>query len=148
MRKTLGEVLKARRALLRLTQRELALKLGVKPSHVAYLETNRRRPSLGLLSRIADVLGLPKESLFVLAHPEASSLLGTPRNAAPRQKQAQAWQEFAGNEALLARHQVKPRELKVLSQVNLLGKITAPGQFVFILNAIRQAVEEEEPPLG
>jgi transcriptional regulator with XRE-family HTH domain len=148
MKKTLGKVLKDRRALLQLTQRELALKLGVKPSHIAYLETNRRRPSLGLLSRIADVLDLPKESLFVLAHPEASALVGTPRNAAPGQKQDQAWQEFTGNEALLARHQVKPRELKVLSQVNLLGKITAPRQFVFILNAIRQAVEEEEPPAG
>ncbi len=148
MKKTLGDVLKARRALLRLTQRELALKLGVKPSHVAYLETNRRRPSLGLLSRIADVLDLPKEALFVLAHPEASALVGTPRNPAPRQERDQAWQEFADNEALLARHQIKPRELKVLSQVNLLGKITAPRQFVFILNAIRQAVEEEEPPLG
>jgi transcriptional regulator with XRE-family HTH domain len=148
MRKTLGNVLKERRVLFRLTQRELALKLGVKPSHVAYLETNRRGPSLGLLSRIADVLGLPKESLFVLAHPEARSLLGAPRDAPPRQEQDQAWHEFAGNEALLARHQVMPRELKVLSQVNLLGKITAPRQFVFILNAIRQAVEEEEPPLG
>jgi transcriptional regulator with XRE-family HTH domain len=147
MKKTLGEVLKDRRAMLRLTQRELALKLGVKPSHVAYLETNRRRPSLGLLSRIADVLGLPKESLFVLAHPDASSFVDTPRNAAPRQDPNQTWQEFAGNKALLVRHQVKPRELKVLSQVNLLGKITAPRQFVFILNAIRQAVEEEEPPL-
>jgi transcriptional regulator with XRE-family HTH domain len=147
MKKTLGDVLKDGRANLRLTQRELALKLGVKPSHIAYLEKNRRRPSLGLLSRIADVLGLRKESLFVLAHPEASSLLGRPRNAAPRQEQDQAWQEFAGNKTLLARHQVKPRELKVLSQVNLLGKITAPRQFVFILNAIRQAVEEEEYPL-
>jgi transcriptional regulator with XRE-family HTH domain len=148
MKKTLGKVLKDRRALLQLTQRELALKLGVKPSHIAYLETNRRRPSLGLLSRIADVLGLPKDSLFVLSHPEASSLLGTRRDAAPRQEQAQAWQQFAGNKALLARHQVKSRELKVLSQVNLLGKITAPRQFVFILNAIRQAVEEEDPSLG
>ena len=147
MKKTLGDVLKGGRSNLRLTQRELALKLGVKPSHVAYLESNRRRPSLGLLSRIADVLGLPKESLFVLAHPEASSLFGTTRSVAPRQEQDQAWQEFAGNKALLARHQVKPRELKVLSQVNLLGKITGPRQFVFILNAIRQAVEEEVPPL-
>jgi transcriptional regulator with XRE-family HTH domain len=148
MKKTLGQVFKERRALLRLTQRELALKLGVKPSHVAYIEVNRRRPSLGLLSRIADVLGLQKESLFALAHPEARSFLGTPCDAAPPQEEEdQAWQEFAGNEALLARHQVKPRELKVLSQVNLLGKVTAPGQFVFILNAIRQAVEEE-PPLG
>jgi hypothetical protein len=97
---------------------------------------------------MADVLGLPKDSLFVLAHPEASSIVGIPHNAAPRQERGQAWQEFAGNKGLLARHQVKPRELKVLSQVNLLGKITAPRQFVFILNAIRQAVEEEEPPLG
>jgi transcriptional regulator with XRE-family HTH domain len=86
MKKTLGQVLKERRALLQLTQRELALKLGVKPSHVAYLETNSRRPSLGLLSRIADVLGLPKESLFALAHPEARSFLGTPRDAAPPQE--------------------------------------------------------------
>jgi transcriptional regulator with XRE-family HTH domain len=148
MKKTLDQVLKERHALLRLTQRELALKLGVKPSHVAYLEMNHRRPSLGLLSRIADVLDLPKEPLFVLvlAHPEARALLGTSRDAAPRQ-QDQAWQEFAGNKALLARHQVRPRELKVLSQVNLLGKASARGQFVFILNAIRQAVEEEEPPL-
>jgi hypothetical protein len=109
---------------------------------------NHRRPSLGLLSRIAEVLDLPKESLFVLAHPEARSLLGAPHDPALRQEQAQAWQEFAGNEALLARHQVKQRELIVLSQVNLLGKVTAPRQFVFILNAIRQAVEEEETPLG
>ena len=148
MKKTLGTVLKDRRALLRLTQRELALRLGVKPSHVAYLETDRRRPSLGLLSRMADVLGLRKESLFALAHPEARSFLGAPCDATPPQEQDQAWQEFAGNEALLARHQVKPRELEVLSQVNLLGKVTAPSQFVFVLNAIRQAVEEEEPPLG
>src|ERR1700727_2707095 len=126
MRKTLGQVLKERRALLRLTQRELALKLGVKPSHVAYLETNHRRPSLGLLSRIADVLDLPKESLFVLAHPEASSLLGNPRDVAPRQEQDPAWQEFAGNEGLLAQHQVKPRELEISSQVNLLGRVATP----------------------
>jgi hypothetical protein len=100
------------------------------------------------LRRIAAVLDLPKESLFVLAHPEARSILGTPRAGEPPQEEDQAWQEFAGNEGLLARHQVKPRELEVLSQVNLLGKVTAPGQFVFILNAIRQAVEDEEPPLG
>ncbi|HUN58182.1 MAG TPA: helix-turn-helix transcriptional regulator [Candidatus Binataceae bacterium] len=143
-KKTLGEVLKEQRGTLGLTQRALALKLGVKPSHVAYLEKDRRRPSLALLSRIADVLGLPKESLFVLAHPEASSLLGSYREAAPRNSPDQVWRDFTGNKALLARHNVKPRELKVLSQVNLLGKITAPRHFLFILNAIRQAVEAEE----
>ncbi len=143
-KKTLGQVLKNQRAVLGLTQRELARKLDVKPSHVAYLENDRRRPSLALLSRIADVLGLEKEPLFLLAHPEASSLLKSRREPAERAAPDQVWRDFTGNKALLARHNVKPRELKVLSQVNLLGKITAPRHFLFILNAIRQAVEAEE----
>ena len=84
-KKTLGEVLKSRRELLALTQRELAAQLGVKGSHAAYLETNRRRPSLGLVSRIAEVLGLNKEMLFLLAHPEARTLIAASRApAAPR----------------------------------------------------------------
>jgi transcriptional regulator with XRE-family HTH domain len=143
-KKTLGEVLKQRREALALTQRELARKLNVKPSHVAYLEKDRRRPSLGLVSRLADVMGLEKEPLFLLAHPEASSLLSARREAAAPHDRDQVWRDFAGNKALLARHNVRPRELRVLSQVNMLGKITAPRNFLFILNAIRQAVEEEE----
>lgn len=141
--KTLGEVLKSRRELLALTQRELAAQLGVKPSHVAYLETNRRRPSLGLVSRIAEVLDLDKEMLFLLAHPEARSLITPQRAPASRPNREDVWRDFTHDKALLARHQVSPRELKVLSQVNLLGKVTAPRHFLFILNSIRQAVEEE-----
>jgi len=38
---------------------------------------------------------------------------------------------------------VTAQELKVLKNVNLLGRVSAPKQFLFILNAIRQAVEEE-----
>jgi len=137
--------LKSQREILGLTQRELALKLDVKASHVAYLEKDRRRPSLGLVSRIANVLGLEKEALFLLAHPEASSLLSERREAAaPDRNPDQVWRDFTSNKAMLARHQVKPSELKVLSQVNLLGKVAAPRHFFFILNAIRQAVEEEE----
>ncbi|HVN90851.1 MAG TPA: helix-turn-helix domain-containing protein [Candidatus Binataceae bacterium] len=145
-KKTLGQVIKRQREALGLTQRELAVKFGVKPSHVAYLENDRRRPSLMLLSRIADVLGLEKEELFLLAHPEARSLIKSRREEAETATpdRDQVWRDFVRDKALLARHQVKPRELKVLSQVNLLGRVSAPRHFLFILNAIRQAVEEEE----
>jgi transcriptional regulator with XRE-family HTH domain len=143
-KKTLGHVLKRRRESLGLTQRALALKLNVKPSHVAYLENDQRRPSLALVSRLADVMGLEKEPLFLLAHPEASSLISSSRREpARRHDRGQVWRDFAGNKAWMTRHDIKPRELKVLSQVNLLGKITAPRNFLFILNAIRQAVEDE-----
>jgi transcriptional regulator with XRE-family HTH domain len=142
-KKTLGQLLKRRREELALTQRELAVKLGVKASHVAYLENDRRRPSLGLLSRIGDVLGLPREALFLLAHPEARSLITSNRPPAERKDRAEIWRDFARDKVLLARHQVKPRELRVLSQVNLLGRVSAPRHYLFILNAIRQAVDEE-----
>lgn len=141
---TLGKLLQKQRHALGLTQRELAVQLGVKPAHVAYLETDRRRPSLGLLSRIATVLGLDREKLFALAHPEASSLMSSCAKPKHPIAKDQAWREFRYNKALLARHQVRPRELQVLAQVNLLGKVTAPRNFLFILNAIRQAVDEEE----
>ncbi len=143
-KKTLGDVLKRQRATLGFTQRELAAKLGVKAAHIAYLESGRRRPSLSLLVRLADVLGLKKEQLFLLAHPEAGELIGAYREPAPRaDDRERAWKGFVGNKALLARYAIKPSELKVLSQVNLLGKVSAPRQFLFILNSIRQAVEEE-----
>jgi transcriptional regulator with XRE-family HTH domain len=52
-KRILGQVLKNHRVALAMTQRELATKLNVKPSQVAYLETGRRRPSSALLGRIA-----------------------------------------------------------------------------------------------
>jgi transcriptional regulator with XRE-family HTH domain len=39
---TLGEVVKTARDSLRLTQRDLAAVVGVKASHIAYIENNRR----------------------------------------------------------------------------------------------------------
>jgi len=141
--KTLGQVLRKKRGILGLTQRELARQLGVKSSHVTYLESDRRRPSLALLGRIADVLGLQREPLFLLAHPEASSFVGGRRESPPSKNAREVWYDFVNNKALIEHHHINPAELKVLSQISLLGRVTAPRNFLFILNAIRQAVEEE-----
>ncbi len=142
-KKTLGSVLRARRHSLSLTQRELAAQLAVKPAHVAYLELDRRRPSLSLLSRIAQALDLDRERLILLSHPEARSFFGERPTVEPPHPKDQAWREFRRNKNLLARHKVSPKELKVLAQVALLGRITTPRSFLFILNSIRQAVEED-----
>ena len=52
----LGALIRRQREAFRLTQRELALKLGVKASHVAYIEGGLRRPSLSLVRRLAETL--------------------------------------------------------------------------------------------
>jgi transcriptional regulator with XRE-family HTH domain len=143
-KKTLGQILKQQREAFALTQRELARKLGVKASHVAYLENGRRRPSLSLLGRIADTMGLNKQQLFLLAHPEARSLVTARREPAEASLRDGAWRRFSKDRATLARNRVTPRELRVLQQVNLLGRVSSPSQYLFILNSIRQAVSEEE----
>ena len=143
-KETLGQVLKQRREAFALTQRELASKLGVKASHIAYLENGRRRPSLSLLARIANTLDLEKQRLFLLAHPEAEALVGAKREAEGPRNTKQAWRKFVADRAVLARNKITPRELSVLQKVNMLGRVSTPRQYLFILNSIRQAVDEEE----
>jgi transcriptional regulator with XRE-family HTH domain len=142
-KETLGQVLKQRRGAYALTQRELARKLGVKTSHVAYLENGRRRPSLSLLSRLANTLDLDRQRLFLLVHPEAHWVVGEQRQSSPAKKHEDTWRKFVSDRGALVRHKVTSRELKVLRSVSMLGRVSSPNQFLFILNAIRQAVEEE-----
>jgi len=142
-RRSLGAVLRQRRRSLGLTQVELSKRLKVKPSYVGFLESDRRRPSLPLLSRLANTLELKPEVLFLLAHPEEKELLGMRRRSS-QVRDDEAWRGFKANKRLLARYGVKPKEFKVLLQVKLLGKVSAPRDFFYILNTIRQALQDEK----
>ena len=144
-KETLGEVLRQRRQAYALTQRELARKLGVKASHIAYLENGRRRPSLSLLALIADTLELNKQRLFLLAHPEAVEIIDGRHETFLAKRSNNAWRRFVGNRGMLARYKVTKLELRVLRDVSMLDRISSPNQFFFILNAIRLAIEEESP---
>ena len=142
-KETLGQVLKQRRGAYAYTQRELARKLGVKASHVAYLENGRRRPSLSLLSRLADTLALDKQRLFLLAHPEAHWIVGKDHEPAPAKRQENAWRKFAHNRGTLVRHKVTDRGAQGPAEGQHARPRVGAESFLFILNAIRQAVDEE-----
>jgi transcriptional regulator with XRE-family HTH domain len=135
-------VLKDHRLGLGLTQLDVAKRLGVEPAYISAIELDRRRPSLPLVRRLADILGLQRETLFLLSHPEAKLLMGRDRRKLERSGKDQAWRDFKADEALLARHNVNPQELRILSHVRRLGKIRHPRDFLHILNTIRQALEE------
>jgi len=140
-KKTLGGVIKEGRDALRLTQRGLAEIVGVKASHIAYIENGHRNPSLALLRRLADALGLNRRELLILSHPDARYLMDEP--AAPSRKREDSFRQFSANRAVLRRHNVTRAELKVLKQVSLLENVSFPRHFLFILNAIRQAGDRE-----
>jgi transcriptional regulator with XRE-family HTH domain len=137
-----GLLIRRQREALRLTQRELASKLGVKASHVAYIEGGMRRPSLAVVQRLAETLGLNKQKLLLMTYPEARHLIAPPPAGVPVAPDA-AWRQFARDRAMLARHAITGAELKILRQVSLLGNVDAPRNLLFVLNAIRQARAED-----
>ena len=129
-------LLRTRREAAGLTQRSLAQKLGVEASHVAFIETGRRRPSLKLVQRLADTLGLDRQDLFILAHPEAKVLIiETKLEKAP--KHWPSWQRFIKNQKLLAKYHVTNRELRALEHLSLLGTVVSAKEFLTILMLIR-----------
>jgi transcriptional regulator with XRE-family HTH domain len=132
----LGDLVRSRREGLGLTQRSLAAKLGVEPSHVAFIESGRRKPSLRLVARVADILRVDRQNLLVLAHPEAKPLLA---GAEPEKgkKANPSWQRFIKNHELLARYHVTDRELQILEHVSLLGTVHSAKEFLAILTLIR-----------
>src|SRR5271169_4115920 len=133
-KRTLGSIVKQARDEARMTQRDLAAAVGIKASHVAYLENGRRNPSIPLINRLSKTLGLDAKELLVLAHPEAKQIIDGDQ---PSTKKGDgAWPRFASNQALLRRHAVTKDEFKVLKHVSMLNPVAHPGHFIFILNAI------------
>lgn len=55
---------KAKRIELKLTQEELAEKVGVKTRHIAYIEAGEKSPSLAVAKKIALALGVTLGDLF------------------------------------------------------------------------------------
>jgi transcriptional regulator with XRE-family HTH domain len=143
-RKRLGEVVKDAREGRGITQRSLARAVGVKASHIAYIENNRRRPSLTLLRRLADALELRRLELLLLAYPEAKRLVQLKVEARPIERAHDSWQRFASNRLLLRQHRVTRKELRLLKQVSLLEDVSSPRHFLFILNSIRQAATPDD----
>ena len=64
-----GITVRHRRQVFGYTQHELARLVGVKASHIAFLESGRRLPSLGLLLRLAKELNVRPGKLALQAFP-------------------------------------------------------------------------------
>src|SRR5271167_1941593 len=120
-KRTLGSVVKEARDGARMTQRGLATAIGVKASHIAYIENGHRKPSIALINRLSETLGLDAKELLVLAHPEVKQIVEGDRP--PAKKGDGAWPRFASNQALLRRHAITKGELKILKQVAMLETV-------------------------
>ncbi|HHW74825.1 MAG TPA: helix-turn-helix transcriptional regulator [Firmicutes bacterium] len=62
----LGRRIRALRRLKRMTQQELATRLGFSATLLSYIERGLRKPTPQLLERIAEELNVAKEELFIM----------------------------------------------------------------------------------
>jgi transcriptional regulator with XRE-family HTH domain len=135
-KRTLGPVLRERRRQLDLTQQEVARRIKTSTPYVGHLEADKRRPSNKVLTRLADVLGLSRRDLFILANPRVVELLGSSES----DRRNSAWDLFRRDEEIRRVYHITVAEIELLSKVALMGDVISPRDFLFILNAVRHAL--------
>jgi putative transcriptional regulator len=136
----LGLLVRGYRQALGLSQAELARRLGVERVSISLIENGRKRPSTTLLHNIADLLDIKTESLFLLSRPEAKLHAGA-RLGSRTSVNKETWLAFTHDKDLLAHYNVRPNELRMLSEVRIFGGVQHPRDFIFILSVIRQTLK-------
>ena len=116
-----------------LKQRDVAEQLGVQASFIAFIESGRRQPSLALLIKLADMMKVDRAQFCRDARPDLAVLLD---NRPPRQRGSQPV-----NLGILRTAHATEAELQVLKAVQRLGRVRRPRDLLFVLNAIRQALD-------
>jgi len=133
--RSFGQVIRERRRQLDLTQEEVAARIATSTPYIGHLESNKRHPSVRVVTKLADVLGLEHSALFFLANPGAKNLFA--RND---ETTGSAWDQFRKDNKLCRALNVSAEEMQVLAAISALGEVRGPRDFVYILNCIRQAL--------
>jgi transcriptional regulator with XRE-family HTH domain len=116
-----------------LKQRDVAEQLGVQASFIAFIESGRRQPSLPLLIKLADLMKVDRIQFCRDARPDLAELLD---DRPPRHRASQPV-----NIGILRTAHATEAEIEVLKAVQRLGRIRRPRDLLFVLNAIRQALD-------
>lgn len=128
--------LRSHRRSLGLTQEEIARRIGTTTPYVGHLESGKRHPSENIVVKLADALGIDRAELFLLANPRAEAIIAQPAVSS----NGSSWEQFRKDRQLHRIHNISAEELALLSRVEMLGRVTSPRDFLFILNTVRQAL--------
>ena len=134
---SLAKTIRDRRRAMDLTQQELAIRIGVSTAYVGHVESAKRLPSHNVLIAMARALGLDWRELFVLTNPDAAAMVFASAGGV----RSSSWDKFVNNVQLQQSHQVTDRELKILSHLAAMGEVRSQNDFIYVLNAIRNALE-------
>ncbi|HUO05219.1 MAG TPA: helix-turn-helix domain-containing protein [Candidatus Binataceae bacterium] len=132
-----GPLIRDRRCALKLTQEEIAQRIGTSAPYIGHLEAGKRHPSDETLAKLSEVLGIDPHELFFAANPDTKKLL----QSGPVAQTNSAWDEFSRDLRVHRLYGITEKEMAVLSQIALMGDVGSPRDFIFVLNAIRHSLD-------
>ena len=136
-----GEAIRKRRIEMQMTQYEVAQKLDVSQNFVTYLEKGQRKPTNDMIRRIAGVLSLSMDTLYMDAHPDLPEFLRYDKVEKKLFKQLPpALEKLKSDRALRSRHGITDEEVQQLATMRLRGEIKNAEDYVFLLMSIRQVL--------
>lgn len=133
-----SDYIKRRRIELGLTQQEVAKRAKVAQNFVTYLESDQRRPSTEMIKKLADILMLPSDKLYFLAH--GAKLKGVIEfdQKGLKAKISPVLAALKDDQELRERHQISDEEIDQLASIRGRGEIRSKDDYVFLLMNIRQ----------
>ena len=136
---SLGDYLRQRRQELKLTQKGLGTKLGIAPNLITYWEKGQRQPSDTILKKLAQILELPQDTLYLKAHPEFSDFVDlNPRTGGLQRRLPPALLALREDKGLREQHKIDNVEIAQLASLQLRGEIRTKEDYVFLLMSLRQ----------
>ena len=150
-----GQIIRARRRELDLTQEEVAKRIKVSQSLVQLLESGKRSPRPEVIQPLAEVLGFDARLLFFLARPNARAIFSSSlmarkpgvlnflyykRTKFPANPVLSARRRFKHDHLLRRFHDISDAEMEMLSRVASLGEVRSAREFLYVLNAVRQVI--------
>ena len=139
---TFGNYIRTRRIELGLTQNEVAKGLGVAQNFVTYLEKGQRKPTNETIKKLARILSLPTDRLYLTAHPDLSEILEYDREGKTiREKLSPALEALQGDRDLCTRHGITDEEISQLATMKLRGEVKRKEDYVFLLMSVRQVLK-------
>jgi transcriptional regulator with XRE-family HTH domain len=133
-----GQILYRRRKELRLTQSQLARRIGVQPNYIVYLEKGERRPSDRTVRKVADALGLDPGEMYLAANPQIREFLEVnDNNEVVHDELPDGLQDLLEDIEMCEQMGITDDEIALVSNVRFAGRSTKKQQYLSLILNIR-----------
>mgnify|MGYP000944513958 CR=1 FL=1 len=127
-----------RRRELKMTQDEVARKIGVHANYIGYLEKGVRRPSSATLTALCRLMNLDRRKVLLALRPMFKDIV-IGANDGPRGQALPALlEELRKDSALRRKHRISDEDIRNLTVLSEFGEVRDKAGYIQFLNTMRE----------